>query len=430
MKRRVALFVLAMMPVSMMGFLCLPMLPAPALPYSGTAPAGTFSPTVSVTDSSTVAGAAGTLTFSMALASGDLLPQGIALYVPAGWGVAPDAAVTDGAQVGGVSGTFYASNLGGPCNTVADYLPALLDATTNTSDASYPAFLKTLAPGTHKARYAGTDTIAGLANASVPINILVDQLPAPDNRNQLIVIVGDPTTAPTLTTEIMCTPFSFTLTLQGTASSAQHVYTNPSTPGTYQFLADVASEWDADNDGFSNATDNCPLVANASQTDTDADLVGDACDAAPGTKNTDIDLDGIGNGYDNCPLVANPTQADTDYDGIGDACDGSVSTPSGTRYVLGCTQNIFIGVAGSGTGACSTLTQPVTAPTATPTQAPTPVPGSVGGFAEEIDQRALPPQGRTSSTGLRAWYGSGGMLLATAILGGSLATWSRRASRS
>ena len=35
----------------------------------------------------------------------------------------------------------------------------------------------------------------------------------------------------------------------------------------------------------------------------------------------DTDLDGIDNEDDNCPLVANPNQTDTDVDDIGDACD-------------------------------------------------------------------------------------------------------------
>lgn len=422
MRRLLRVLVLVVIPASTLGFLCLPMLPAPAPPYSGTAPAGTFNPTVSVTDSSTVAGAAGTLAFNVSLSSGDLLPQGIAIFVPAGWGVATDAAVPDGQQVGDVNGTFTASNLGGPCNTVADYIPALYDATTDTTSASYPAFLKTLAPGTHKARYYGIDTIAGLANASVPINILVDQLPAPDNRNQLVVIVGDTTTAPALTTEIMCTPFTFTLTLQGTATpGGQPVFTNPSTPGTYQFLADLASEWDFDNDGYSNATDNCPLVANSAQTDTDGDLAGDACDPSPSVKNADIDADGIGNGFDNCPLVANPDQKDSDYDGIGDACDSTVTTPSGTRYVLGCTENIYIGVAGSGTGACSTLTQPVTTPT--PAPSPTPIPRPVGGVAELLNTM---PEGARSRDGFASgWYAGGAALLALAGVS-SLAWWVRR----
>jgi YVTN family beta-propeller protein len=58
---------------------------------------------------------------------------------------------------------------------------------------------------------------------------------------------------------------------------------------------------DRDDDTRLNKDDNCPLVANPDQTNTDPDAVGNACD--------------------NCPLVANNSQLDTDTDGSGDACD-------------------------------------------------------------------------------------------------------------
>ena len=73
---------------------------------------------------------------------------------------------------------------------------------------------------------------------------------------------------------------------------------------------------DDDNDGVLDASDNCPLVANANQANNDGDGLGDACDP-------DDDNDGVLDGVDNCPLVANANQADADQDGQGDVCDAS-----------------------------------------------------------------------------------------------------------
>jgi hypothetical protein len=70
---------------------------------------------------------------------------------------------------------------------------------------------------------------------------------------------------------------------------------------------------DTDLDGFPDASDNCPIVANADQVDLDGDGSGNACD-------DDLDGDGAPNGLDNCPAVPND-QADFDGDGVGDACD-------------------------------------------------------------------------------------------------------------
>lgn len=61
---------------------------------------------------------------------------------------------------------------------------------------------------------------------------------------------------------------------------------------------------DGDQDGISDAGDNCPLKANPFQEDSDGDQKGNVCD--------------------NCPDVANPDQADANKDGQGDACSVEV----------------------------------------------------------------------------------------------------------
>ena len=81
---------------------------------------------------------------------------------------------------------------------------------------------------------------------------------------------------------------------------------------------------DSDGDGIHNACDNCPLVANPTQTDSDGDHVGNACDNCINTPNSsqaDADGDGRGDACDNCPTIPNGFQDDSDADQVGDACD-------------------------------------------------------------------------------------------------------------
>ncbi len=84
---------------------------------------------------------------------------------------------------------------------------------------------------------------------------------------------------------------------------------------------------DSDLDGIQDHLDNCPSIANPTQTDADNDGVGDICDGCPFDPNNDIDGDGICGDVDNCPTTANPTQIDTDGDGIGDLCDACPNDP-------------------------------------------------------------------------------------------------------
>ncbi len=129
----------------------------------------------------------------------------------------------------------------------------------------------------------------------------------------------------------------------------------------------INAETDPDADGIINTKDNCPLIANLEQLNTDLDTLGNACDTDDDNDgmpdsfeitfglnpldNTDAsldtDLDGILNlqefilgsdplvintesdpdedGFintrDNCPILSNPSQLDTDDDGQGNACD-------------------------------------------------------------------------------------------------------------
>jgi len=103
----------------------------------------------------------------------------------------------------------------------------------------------------------------------------------------------------------------------------------------------VDQSTDTDSDGVLDGVDNCRLLANPGQGDSDSDGEGDLCDACPDDplndhdfdgicgsidpcpldSLNDIDADGVCGNADNCPFTYNPGQSDIDVDLVGDSCD-------------------------------------------------------------------------------------------------------------
>lgn len=92
---------------------------------------------------------------------------------------------------------------------------------------------------------------------------------------------------------------------------------------------------DADGDEWSDLLDNCPALSNPTQADADGNGVGDACNSAE-----DSDGDEWENSLDNCPVNSNPTQADGDHDLTGDPCD-CAPTQGGAFAVPGEVANLL-----------------------------------------------------------------------------------------
>ncbi|QDG49596.1 hypothetical protein FIV42_02225 [Persicimonas caeni] len=116
---------------------------------------------------------------------------------------------------------------------------------------------------------------------------------------------------------------SHTVGVENAAGTEATAYLNSVAAPPTEASTAVRFSLDADGDGITDGNDNCPSVSNASQTDTDSDGQGDACDA-------DDDNDGVSDSNDPQPLdptVCGDSDADTcddcsvGVDGFGSSAD-------------------------------------------------------------------------------------------------------------
>ena len=185
----------------------------------------------------------------------------------------------------------------------------------------------------------------GVWGGTLLVNTLVFEEQA-NGRYVLQTIFGDPTAAPSPGSLPTCAPSEFRGTTYSTSMTntvatpnvpgGDTIINTPST-GTKVFRLEVINPPDTDGDGLSNYDDNCRLVTNVDQADSDADSIGNACEPGSGpcsaTAAADCDGDGQLNMQDNCPLVSNSTQSESEVrtprdfgitivgEKIGDACD-------------------------------------------------------------------------------------------------------------
>lgn len=182
----------------------------------------------------------------------------------------------------------------------------------------------------------------------------------------VMIVVNDPSAraTPQGLVNDFCAPLWLQLTVSGEVNSVAARHDPPD--GVYDFVTYVLPQPDADGDGIENRLDVCPTQPNISgwdphgpnvqnPGDADGDGLPDDCDPvptekslcnSPNTPGADEDCDSWGNRADNCPLVANLDQSDSDADGIGDACDPQPQTVQvGTPVCL--VSQVTIGSGGS-----------------------------------------------------------------------------------
>jgi len=196
--------------------------------------------------------------------------------------------------------------------------------------------LDVLIGATHTIRYFG-DAVVAAGIVEVPVDFIsYANLPSPGQTLQLAVIsegagVGLLPPSPSGSSTTTCVPFTSDILINGVAGG--NVVQTASGAQDWTFQLSVGSDYD--NDGFAQYRDNCDSVSNPTQTDTDLDGIGDACDPAPATPAAaDADSDGFANFVDSCPTTK--SIVDTDSDGVSNECDPAPAVASnGQGYASG-----------------------------------------------------------------------------------------------
>jgi hypothetical protein len=299
----------------------------------------------------------------------------IGFSIPAEWGVTSGQEIAAGLPLADVDANMTFGLLNSACNQLVPIEFELVDASVDPSETvsfgdsdqdfiadiaedvngnglpdgvdRYPDTLNTLFPGLEPdRRAAGITIIAGVPTlfqvVTFPPGVDLPGSSLGDGYASYIVYhdQGDPERPrqPDAITDI-CTPVTWNLRLFGEAEGGQDLFTNPS-GGVRYFQWMVTGLPDADDDGFENRLDTCPLSPNigspkvTNDGDLDFDGLDASCDPSDSLTDSDVDADGYINRQDNCPLVQNaPGQSighsDVDLDDIGDACDPNPNLSNG-----------------------------------------------------------------------------------------------------
>jgi hypothetical protein len=253
-----------------------------------------YAPTADIITESDQASETGDVTSEFNIPTGDVFFDSIITFTPPDWGVATDAEVPDGTQVGELTTDIGLGLLNNPCSQVLSVSFNLIDATVDTGTefadtgdigagtwngfnqvggmdraiTEWPAFLSTLFPGVEvRARYYGHNP--NIAGSHVILNFLVLE-PAPSIADHpsfdadwgygSLTVLNNPTTpaAPSPITD-NCSPVASANTIFGEAGGAA-VRTNPQYGDTYIFRSWSRGTRDNDGDGYENGIDTCPDV--------------------------------------------------------------------------------------------------------------------------------------------------------------------------